>query len=192
LSALFRGRKATKEELIRKVAEDLAADASRNAKLFSDIFGHTPLADGQTLDRAMAEWQAIMVSGTVYALWASVGSAEKIFPILDAFKPAFLARLSPGCREAFMGIANSREDFYVKSFSDVLTSKDDANAVNLSGAMARRVTGHYNDEIERAGPLGNDGPDVFDRLLLWKDLTTHIIATKQYFDELQRRVPTLF
>ncbi len=188
LSGLFKSKRPTREELIREFVSGLVEDLTTP----SEFFAHLALAEGQTLDSALAEWHALMISATTYALWASLGSREKIFPILDVFRPAFLEFLSPGCREVFLKIASAREEDYIKGISAALKSKDVTQAIELSSLMARRVTGHYDEEAEKTGLPVLKGPDIITVTALWKLVTDIIICTKKYIENLQQQVPRLF
>jgi hypothetical protein len=132
---LFKSKRSTREELIREVATFLGKEHAEP----SDCFGHLTHAEGQPLDNALAEWHALTIATTVYALWGPVGSkeGERISPILDAFRPAFLKCLTPGCREIFLRIATLREEEYVKGIYEALNGRDVVLASHLSGLMGK-------------------------------------------------------
>jgi hypothetical protein len=182
----FKSKEPTREFLIKDVAYHLVQlNTAPNS-----FFGGLSLAEGQTPDVALAEWHALTMSSMFYALWASLGSGEKIFPILDAFQPAFAKALAPGCREVFLAIVDAREAFYVKQISNVLKSGEPADALRLSGLMLRRITGSYDEQREEIG-IGL-GADVATATGLWHFIVSDIAATKTFMDSLQLKAPKIF
>jgi hypothetical protein len=191
LSGLFKRREETREELIKQAtAIMLGTDAKPDD--FVDMFGHEPLAKGQTVDGALAEWHAQTVACTHYALAASLGTAEKISPFIDMYRSAFAQRLSPKCKNVFLKIVSSREKEYVKAIFETLKSGDSAQALGLFGSMARRITGHHDEELEKAGLPDFGGPDIIKITAFSYYAMARINATKQFIDRLQVQLPRLF
>lgn len=199
LSGLFKSKRPTREELIREFVSGLVETLTTP----SEFFGSLVLAEGQTLDSALAEWYAVMTSAMTYAMIASLGSREKISPLLDAFQPAFVKRLSPGCREVFLKIANARAGDYIKAIHGAVSSGDVPQAIRLSSLMARRVTGHHKSEPGEEPPRSDfeaammglptlEGPNIITVTALWKLVVDVIAATKKYVANLQQQVPELF
>ncbi len=199
LGGLFKRKRPTREELIKEVVSCLVETLTTP----SEFFRRLVLAEGQTPDCALAEWHAVMTSAVTYAIVASLDSREKISPLLDAFQPAFVKSLSPGCREVFLKIANARAADYTQGIHAALSSGDLPQAIGLSSLMARRVTGHYDSESGEEPP-GSDfeaalmglptfkGPDIITITALWKLVAGQIAATKKYVANLQQQVPDLF
>lgn len=185
---IFRSKEPTRATLIQEVADGLLKTHCTP----TGFFGQLAFAKGQTPDNALAEWHALMLAGTTYALWTSLGSQEKIFPILDVFQPAFLKSLSPGCREAFLKIANARERDYMMLIAETLKSNDVAMASRLSVLVVQRITGHYDAKMEEEGFPTLDEPDVITATSLWHLVTEHIVSTKKLMDSLQLKAPQIF
>jgi hypothetical protein len=182
---LFSGKEPTREDLLREVVSGLVKTLTRPSEFLADL----ALAEGQTMDSALAEWYAVMTSAMTYAILVSLGSQEKISPILDAFQPAFLKTLTPGCREVFRKIANARGADYIKGIHAALDSGDVSQRIQLSSLMARRITGHYDASM---GLPVFKGPDIITITALWTLVNKEITITKEYFDNLQQHLPSLF
>jgi hypothetical protein len=84
-----------------------------------------------------------------YALVSSLdGSVEKIFPFMNMYRSAFAERLGANCRSMFLKIVNLREQEYVTGIYKAFASKDAAIALRVYGSMARRITGHFDEELQ--------------------------------------------
>jgi hypothetical protein len=199
LSGLFKSKGPTRKELIDEAVSLLVQTLTKPSEFFRGLV----LAEGQTPDSALAEWYAVMTSAMTYAMIASLGSREKISPLLDAFQPSFVRSLSPGCREVFLKIANARAADYIKGIDAAVSSGDVPQTIALSSLMARRVTGHYDLAPEGEPPRSNlklalmglpvfKGPDIITVTVLWKLVVGEITAAKKLFGNLQQQVPELF
>lgn len=191
LSGLFKRREQTREELIKQ-ATDLMLETDAKSDDFFKFFGSEPLAKGQTVDSALAEWHAQTVSCMHYALAASLGTAEKISPFIDMYRSSFAQRLSPECRDIFLQIVPFREKEYVKAIFETLNNQDSTRAFRLFGSMARRITGHFDEELEKAGLPALRGPDIIKITTFSGSVMGRIIATKESIDRLQEQIPRLF
>ncbi|SRR5229473_6291133 len=191
LSGLFKRREQTREELIKQTT-DMMLEGDAKPDKFFEWFGSEPLAKGQTLDSALAEWHALTVSGTHYALVASLGTAEKVSPIINMYRSAFAQRLSPDCRNIFLQIVMFREEEYVKAIFKALKSEDSAQVLKLFGSMARRITGYYDEEVEKAGLATVEGPDIGKVTAFSYFVMGQIVPTKEFIDRLQVQIPRLF
>lgn len=193
LDGLFKTKTATRQELIKEFAKGLVESQTKPP----EFVGRVALAEGQTPDRALAEWYALENTMMTYALWASVGSRDKIFPILDMYQPLLLEALRPGCREIYLRIVSTREEQYMRKIAEVLESREAhrALAVRLATLMARRITGHYNEErqeLEEGYFPFPDGPDIATAVGLWILVIGSLTGTKKVFDNLQRKFPRAF
>jgi hypothetical protein len=192
LGGLFKRREETREELIKQ-ATDLMVETDAKPDYFFDLFGNEPLAKVQTVDGALAEWHAQTVSCTHYALAASLSTADKISPFIGMYRSAFAKRLKPECRNIFVQIVPLREKEYVKAIFETLKSGDSAQALGLFGSMARRITGHHDEELEKAGlPADFGGPDIIKITAFSYYAMARINATKESIDRLQVQLPRLF
>ena len=191
LSQLFKSKKPTRAELIRQLANRLVISDVLPPPEFVD---QLVLAEAQTKDHALAEWNAVVTSATAYALWASLGSEEKVFPILKVYQRMFVESLGLSRSEFFLTIAKVREEDYVKRTFSALKSKVDAKALTLATSMASRIMGYYSDEEldEVAGFQVFTRTDPIAAAGLWSLIIDRIIAKKQYLDMLQQEVPALF
>jgi hypothetical protein len=186
--SLFKKKEPPGAELIRELANALAkADSAPPPEFIAAL----PLAEGQTPDGALAEWYALIVAATTYALWASLGSKEKVFPILDVYQPSLVGSLTYRCKDAFLKIATPREESYIASIRDALKGSDSRQLMRLSGAMAARITGHYDEKIGSEG-LQPGCLDIAVLVGLWKMVSDQIITTAKLIENLQKEVPGIF
>jgi hypothetical protein len=184
----FKQKEHSRSELVRDLSSHLVK-AQLNFASYAFNAEMLGLLPCQSFERGLAEWHAIMISGTVYAMWRSLGTQEKIFPVLDAFKPAFLRSLEPGCRAEFASIANVREDEYVPAIGTALQKAE--SMLSFLAHVGRRISGHTSGVSIPESP-GNAGADFLVALALERILVTHLTSTKKLFDELQLTVPTTF
>lgn len=164
---LFKKKEPSRSELIKDVASELAKNESAPPP---DFITELTLANGQTPDRALAEYYALTFSALTYALWASLGTQEKVFPILDVLQPIFVQSLSSDCKRIFLEIATLREQMYIKTIDETLKSADTARAIRLSSSMVARITGHYDERLGME-QLQPDCLDIAVLTGLWKLIT---------------------
>src|SRR5215471_12702986 len=130
--SLFKRKEPSRSEWIKELVGELVNSESEPPP---DFIAELPLADGQTPDGALAEWYALNVSAMAFALWASLGTEDKVIPIIRAFQAAFLRNLSPDCKSVFLEIASKREVAYVYQIRDTLRSGEAAQAMRLASSM---------------------------------------------------------
>ena len=151
--------------------------------------GILTLAPNQTKARALAEWHAVLISGTLYGLWCSLRSQSKISPFLELFRAEFLRQLDPECRTEFVKIANDREDEYVPAIKNAIESPPSGDLLfdmlQLTSLMCRRITGDV-DDAELIGA------NVFQAHFLESVLVTQLTSVKKLFDDIQLKYPETF
>ena len=151
-------------------------DGALGSAGFSIHFNRSKLASGQTLDVALAEWHALMISSTFYGLSLGLDTPEKIQLIIDKFQVAFLKKLSDGCRSAFLPIAAQREQEFMLRFPVALKSASVSEALKLSSAMAAHITGHYDELLDNAGLLLDD---PITCTAVWDVVLSNAVSTKK-------------
>lgn len=194
LRGMFGHGRPTRQDLLRRLAEHFVKSEMNVPELIENL----PLAEGHTRSAALAEWHALMVSIMTYSLWATLGSREKVSPVLDAFQPVFLKALSPEVREIFLQIATTREKNYIRRISEAI--EDSTKLANLFHLVAATITGHYRGGLEEpdvftaqlSGTLLPDGPNIIEITALAQVISANLSATTKMFDNLQREVPRLF
>lgn len=174
-SSLFKSKPPAREASIRFLVDFLLKISTVN-KYFDQFIPRK----GPARDLALAECHALRVFQTTFALWAALGSKDKVLPILDVFQPAFVGSLSPSCREIFLKIVNEREQEYMEAVPDALSSGDSTTAMKLSALMLRRISGD------------TDSQDIFGALRLWSVIVKDTISLKQTIEKLQEEAPSLF
>lgn len=124
-----------------------AYQKSFSADTFHSFFGSTSLADGQTIDFALAEWHAFGTFSFTYCLWNVYGKRDKIFPILDSFQPAVLEslRLNGAAEKQFLAIASDREKEYVSQYGKV---KNGTSMAVFYGRVIAHITGTFDPEVD--------------------------------------------
>lgn len=129
------------------------ADAYREAfgaDRFHSLFDNASLADGQTIDFALAEWHAFGAFIFTYCLWVVYNDRNKVSPILNCFHPALLSSLclNEVAEKRFLTIASDREREYVDHFQRV---KDGADMGIFFSRVIARITGDFSSDCDSKG-----------------------------------------
>jgi hypothetical protein len=191
LNGLFRRKEETRAKLLQGVTDMMAEEEAKPEKFFS-MFGDVRLATGQTADNALAEWHALQVSILHYGLVCSLETQEKVTPMMDLYRAALARRLGPACRSIFVKVVSLREREYLEGFYETLSKNEPGQTLRFFGSIARRVSGHYDEQREIDNIPHPDGPDVITITAFSRFITDCLISTKRYADNLQEKAPKLF
>jgi hypothetical protein len=138
---------------------EFLADAYRSAfgaGRFHSFFDDSALAQGQTVDLALAEWHAFGCFVFTHLLWTIYRSRDKVSTILDSFKPALLGflLLNESTEDVFLNIASQREQEYIAQFQG---TKGGADLAVFFGRVISRITGHFDTDSGAKGiPQASD------------------------------------
>src|SRR6266566_1335672 len=152
-SGLFERKEPTRQEVIRIVVNEMVESELKPNNYINSLL----LAEGQSLDNSLAEWHAVSFSIMHYAFAVSLGTADKISPMISMFRVALAERLSLNCRNRFLAIVTAREKEYLHGLFETLNSRDAEQAMKLCGSMGARITGHFD---EKSGITSTGGPGI--------------------------------
>jgi hypothetical protein len=128
------------DEIARRLAQPLTEDPIK-------VFDLT-LAEGQTHDRALAEWHAFEMSAIIFAIETLLRSKDSIEPVIKLFQQSLLDKLSPGCSGHLAEIGADRQIEYGRKIPEAFEYARCGNPeklMDLSIKAAGRVIGRYDE-----------------------------------------------
>jgi hypothetical protein len=140
--------RATPEEVGKFLAQ--AYVSAFGPDEFHEVFDNESLADGQSMDSALAEWHAFGCFIFTHCLWVTYRCRSKVVAILDCFRPALLnlLSLSEAVESALLDIALDREEEYVPRF---LAAKDGTDLMAFFSRVIARITGDFDADLDSKG-----------------------------------------